>query len=78
MLTNNVAYATNNQKMKKLLNIKKIRKKLELSQEQLAVKIGVSRSTINRWENNRNNPSKLALREMQRLLNKKVNKGTYD
>lgn len=78
MLTNNIACATYDLKMKKLLNIKKIRKILGLSQEQLAVKIGVSRCTINRWENSHNNPSKLALREMQRLLNRKVNKEAYD
>ena len=54
--------------MEKTLDIKKIRKKLKMSQEQIAQKIGVSRCTVNRWENDHWNPSKLALKEIQRLL----------
>lgn len=36
--------------------IKKIRTNLELTQEQLAQKLNVSRQTISSWENNRNLP----------------------
>lgn len=39
-----------------------VRKKLNLSQEQLAEAINVSYSTINRWENKHVVPSKLAVR----------------
>lgn len=58
--------------MKKPLDIKKVRKKLNLTQDQFAEKIGVSRATVNRWENNRWNPSKLAFKEMQRLFKNKI------
>ena len=54
--------------MGKTLDIKKIRKKLKMSQEQFAKKIGVSRATVNRWENDHWNPSNLAFKEIQRLL----------
>ncbi|MFC5530468.1 helix-turn-helix transcriptional regulator [Cohnella yongneupensis] len=40
--------------------IKKIREELEISQEQLARELNISFSTINRWENNKSNPSRLA------------------
>lgn len=37
-----------------------VRKKLNLSQEKLAALLGVSFSTINRWEKGRSKPSYLA------------------
>lgn len=40
--------------------LKTIRKELNITQEQLARDLNVSFSTLNRWENNRNTPSKLA------------------
>ena len=39
-----------------------------MSQEQIAQKIGVSRCTVNRWENGHWDPSNLAFKEIQRLL----------
>ena len=54
--------------MGKTLDIKKIRKRLKMSQEQIAQKIGVSRCTVNRWENGHWDPSNLAFKEIQRLL----------
>ena len=39
-----------------------VRKKLQLSQKQLATAINVSYSTINRWENGRVVPSNLAVK----------------
>lgn len=39
-----------------------VRKKLKLSQKQLASAINVSFSTINRWENDRVIPSNLAVK----------------
>jgi putative transcriptional regulator len=40
--------------------VKHVRKKLNLSQKQLAECINVSFATINRWENKRVDPSNLA------------------
>ncbi len=37
-----------------------VRRKLNLSQERLAAQLGVSFSTINRWEKERSKPSYLA------------------
>lgn len=42
--------------------VKKVRKNLNLSQSQLADALGVSFSTVNRWENNKVTPSKLAMK----------------
>lgn len=40
--------------------LKTIRKELSISQEQLARDLNVSFTTLNRWENNRSKPSRLA------------------
>ena len=40
--------------------VKAVRKALNLSQEELAHALGVSFATVNRWENGKTNPSKLA------------------
>lgn len=40
--------------------VKQVRFQLELSQKQLAEALSVSYATINRWENNHVEPSKLA------------------
>lgn len=39
-----------------------IRERLQLSQQAFAKELGVSYATINRWENNNQQPSRLALR----------------
>lgn len=44
--------------------IKDLRAKLGLTQEQFAAKIGVTFSTVNRWENGRGTPSPLAMRRI--------------
>ena len=41
-------------------HVKKVRSQLNLSQEDLAHAIGVSFATVNRWENGKSSPSKLA------------------
>ncbi len=51
--------------------LKSIRKKLNLTQEQLARELNVSFSTLNRWENNRNTPSKLARMRLVEYCTKK-------
>lgn len=41
-------------------NVKDVRKRLSMSQEQLARELNVSFSTVNRWENGKSNPSPMA------------------
>lgn len=50
------------------MDIRQIRKKLNLTQEQLAQKLGVSWTTVNRWENNKTKPSNLAQKQIERLI----------
>ena len=40
--------------------VKQVRRQLALSQEDLARHLGVSYTTVNRWENGQSKPSKLA------------------
>jgi DNA-binding transcriptional regulator YiaG len=47
---------------------KEIREKMGWSQEDLAREVGVSLSTVHRWEKYGVKPSRLARRELQRLL----------
>lgn len=51
--------------------IKNIRKSLKLSQEELARELGVSFATINRWENGKSTPSKLAIVAVKDFCSKK-------
>ena len=44
--------------------VRKLRRSLGLTQEQFAVKVGVTFSTVNRWENGRGTPSPLAMRRI--------------
>lgn len=41
--------------------VKNVRRQLNLSQQALADLLGVSFSTINRWENGRHKPSRMAI-----------------
>lgn len=45
--------------------VRELRKRLELTQEQCAARIGVTFSTLNRWENGHAKPSPLALKSIQ-------------
>ncbi len=47
--------------------VKKLRKQLGLSQEELAHALGVSFATVNRWENGKTAPSKLARLQLDRF-----------
>jgi DNA-binding transcriptional regulator YiaG len=51
-------------------HIKFIRQYLGLSQEELAQKLGVSFTSVNRWENGQTKPSKLARRQIDTLCKK--------
>jgi len=47
--------------------IKELRKKLKMTQQQLADKLGVHRVTVAEWEASRKRPSNLAKRQLNRL-----------
>ena len=49
-------------------NIKKHRKENNISQEELAEKIGVSRQSISLWENGKSNPSLDTINELASIL----------
>jgi putative transcriptional regulator len=48
--------------------IRELRQTLGLSQEKFAAALGVTFPTINRWENGRANPSPIALRLIEQML----------
>lgn len=48
--------------------IRELRSKLGLTQEQFAAKIGVTFSTVNRWENGKGKPSPLAMKQVEQLM----------
>jgi transcriptional regulator with XRE-family HTH domain len=48
-------------------SIRKRRISLGLTQEQFAAKVGVTYSTVNRWENGKTIPSPLALQRINEL-----------
>lgn len=51
--------------------LRELRNKLDLTQEQFAAKIGVTCTTVNRWENNRGKPYPLAMRQLEKLQKNK-------
>ena len=51
--------------------LKNIRKELNITQEQLARDLDISFSTLNRWENCHNTPSKLARRRLSEYCSEK-------
>lgn len=48
--------------------VSELRHSLGLTQEKFAAKLGVTFTTINRWENGRSKPSPLALKQIEDLL----------
>jgi len=50
--------------------IRQLRADLGLTQEQFAAKVGVTYSTINRWENSKGKPSPLAMLRIKRIQKK--------
>ncbi len=51
--------------------VKELRKRLKLTQQALADKLGIHQVTVARWENGSKKPSNLALRQLARLFNGK-------
>ncbi len=58
--------------------VKAVRAALNLSQEDLAHAIGVSFATVNRWENGKTNPSKLAQRQFEHFCEDKRKQGELE
>ena len=54
------------------MDIKAIRVKLGLTQQEFAYRLGVALPTVSRWENGHGNPSKLARRVIENLLKEGV------
>lgn len=55
--------------------VKALREQLALSQEDLAKALGVSFATVNRWENGKTQPSKLAKNQFERFYQEQENQG---
>ena len=55
--------------------VKEVRRQLGLSQEALAQELRVSYATINRWENGKTAPFKLAREEFDAFCKKMTQKG---
>jgi putative transcriptional regulator len=55
--------------------LKEVRRQLALSQEGLARELGVSYATVNRWENNKARPSKLAKSQLDTFCAKMSRQG---
>lgn len=56
-------------------SVKRVRNELGLSQEELAHELGVSFATINRWENGKTIPFKLARRQFEAFCNEMKKEG---
>lgn len=48
--------------------VRTARNRLGLTQEQFAARLGVTFASVNRWENGRVTPSRLALRQIENLV----------
>lgn len=48
--------------------VREIRRRLGLTQEKFAARLGVTFPTVNRWENGKAKPSPLAMQELSALL----------
>jgi len=48
--------------------IKSLRHRLGLTQEEFAHRLGVTLCTVNRWENNKSIPSRLALKQLEKIV----------
>ncbi len=49
--------------------VRALRERLDLTQERFAAKLGVTFTSVNRWENDRARPSPLAIRQIEQLVN---------
>ena len=58
--------------------VKKVRRQLSISQEDLARELGVSYATVNRWENGQAKPSKLARAQLDAFCERMQAAGVLD
>ncbi|VGO19398.1 helix-turn-helix domain-containing protein [Pontiella sulfatireligans] len=56
-------------------HVKTVRSQLKLSQEDFAHALGVSFATVNRWENGKTSPSKLAKKQFVSFCKEQREKG---
>lgn len=49
-------------------DLRRLRVRLRLSQEEMAAALGVSYVTINRWENGRHSPSRMAQAKIEAMM----------
>ncbi len=55
--------------------IRELRSLMGLTQERFAVELGVTCSSINRWENGRSKPSPLAVQKIEEMLRQMGDRG---
>ncbi|MGM8226649.1 helix-turn-helix domain-containing protein [Cellvibrio sp. ARAG 10.3] len=55
--------------------VKALRVQLQMSQEDLAKELGVSFATVNRWENRKTQPSKLARKQLEQFITSQKQQG---
>jgi DNA-binding transcriptional regulator YiaG len=58
--------------------VKEVRRQLGLSQEELARELGVSFATVNRWENGKTTPSKMAQTVWRQFCQRQIAEGKLD
>jgi DNA-binding transcriptional regulator YiaG len=58
--------------------VKEVRRQLELSQQGLAHALGVSFATVNRWENGKTTPSKMARTVWKQFCQRQIAEGKLD
>ena len=57
--------------------VRELRLRLKLTQEEFATKLGVTFPTVNRWENRRAKPSRMAMKLIEGLL-RQMGESTQD
>lgn len=55
--------------------VKSLRELLGISQEKMAAKLGVTFSSVNRWENGHTKPSPLAMKQIEMMVTELGTKG---
>ena len=55
--------------------IRELRLENQLTQEEFAAELGTTYSSVNRWENGRSKPSRLAITRLEDLLQKMGSRG---
>ncbi len=56
--------------------VRSLRERLGLTQERFAVKLGVTFASVNRWENGRARPSRLAMKQIEEQLREMGKQGS--